>query len=198
MRIISGKFGSRRISSSHGLALRPTSDRLRETLFDILQSRIENCFFIDAYAGTGAVGIEALSRGAARVVFLEKHRPTVALIQKNLESVGIIAVGSTRHPSLVTHHPQAEVIPGDVHRSLARLAERASPADILFFDPPYEEKTEYTRVLELLSNSPLVAPHTQLIFERTRKLSLPSEYGRLARVRTVVQGDAALDFFALS
>lgn len=182
MRVISGKYGSRRISSAHGMALRPTSDRLRETLFDILQSRVEGCFFVDGYAGTGAVGIEAASRGARRVVFLEKHRPTVALIRKNLEALGITE--------------GVEVLPGDVCRGIAKLAESGEPADFLFFDPPYEEKEEYARVMESLAGLVLVAPHTQIIFERTRKLSLPAEYGPLLRVRTVTQGDAALDFFA--
>jgi len=184
MRVISGKFGSRRISSAHGMALRPTSDRLRETLFDILHSRVEGSFFVDAYAGTGAVGIEAASRGARRVAFLEKHRPTVALIRKNLETLGITE--------------GVEVLPGDVCRSLAKLAESGEPADILFFDPPYEEKEEYARVMELLAGSALVGLHTQVIFERTRKLNLPEEYGPLARTRTVTQGDAALDFFTLA
>jgi 16S rRNA (guanine966-N2)-methyltransferase len=166
------------------MALRPTSDRLRETLFDILQSRIEGCYFVDAYAGTGAVGIEAISRGARRVAFLEKHRPTVALIRKNLETLEITE--------------GVEVLPGDVCRGLATLAESGEPADILFFDPPYEEKEEYARVMESLAASALIAPHTQVIFERTRKLNLAEEWGQLLRVRTVMQGDAALDFFALT
>jgi len=184
MRVISGKFGSRRISSAQGMALRPTSDRLRETLFDILQSRVKGCFFVDAYAGTGAVGIEAASRGARRVAFLEKHRPTVALIRKNLEALGITE--------------GVEVLPGDVCRSLSKLAESGEAADILFFDPPYDEKEEYGRVMESLAGSVLVAPHTEVIFERIRKLALPAEYGPLARTRTVTQGDAALDFFTLA
>ncbi|HKM91171.1 MAG TPA: 16S rRNA (guanine(966)-N(2))-methyltransferase RsmD [Candidatus Acidoferrales bacterium] len=185
MRVISGKFGSRRISSAQGMAVRPTSDRLRETLFDILQSRIEGCFFVDGYAGTGAVGIEAASRGARRVVFLEKHRPTVALIRENLETLGITE--------------GVEVLPGDVCRGLETLkanSNSSGPVDIFFFDPPYEEKEEYERVMESLADSPLVAPQTQIIFERTRKLTLLSEYGPLTRVRTVIQGDAALDFFS--
>ncbi len=185
MRVISGKYGSRRIASSHGMALRPTSDRLRETLFDILQSRIKDCFFVDGYAGTGAVGIEAASRGARLVAFLEKHRPTVALIRKNLESLGLTE--------------GIQIIPGDVCRGLDTLkasSVSSGPVDIFFFDPPYEEKEEYERVMESLAESALVAPHTQIIFERTRKLVLPAEYGSLVRTRTVEQGDAALDFFS--
>ena len=163
------------------MELRPTSDRLRETLFDILQSRIEGCYFVDGYAGTGAVGIEAVSRGASDVVFLENHRGSIALIRKNLESLEI--------------SEGVEVISGDVCRGLATLAARGVPADILFFDPPYAEGEEYRRVLEALEDSALVSKETIIIFERTRKMKLEAAYGWLLRTRTVVQGDAALDFF---
>jgi len=181
MRVIAGKYGSRRIASGRGMELRPTSDRLRETLFDILQSRIEGSFFVDGYAGTGAVGIEAVSRGASDVAFLENHRASVALIRKNLESLGI--------------SEGVEILTGDVCRGLATLAARGVPADILFFDPPYAEKQEYARVMEALEGSALAGEETLIIFERTRKMMLEAAYGPLARTRTVVQGDAALDFF---
>lgn len=182
VRVIAGKFGSRRIASGRGMELRPTSDRLRETLFDILQDRVAGCFFVDGYAGTGAVGIEAASRGARKVVFLEKHRPTAALIRKNLESLGI--------------REGVEVVVGDVLRGLAELSQRGVAADILFFDPPYAECEEYIRVLEALSESPLVERHSLVIFERAQKTALESQHGRLARKRTLLQGDAALDFYA--
>ncbi len=86
MRIVAGRFGSRRLLPVHDLDLRPTSDRLRETLFDVLGERISGSVFIDAYAGTGAVGMEALSRGARSVIFLERHDATVELIRKNLRN----------------------------------------------------------------------------------------------------------------
>ena len=162
--------------------MRPTSDRLRETLFDILQTRIEGCFFVDGYAGTGAVGIEAVSRGARMVAFLEKHRPSVALIRKNLESLEI--------------REGVEVIGGDVVRGLEGLARRGAAADILFFDPPYAEKEEYARLLEALEESPLAGKETLIIVERARKMKLEAAYGPLVRIRTVEQGDAALEFFA--
>src|SRR6266849_6747596 len=91
MRIVAGKFGSRRLAAPRGLALRPTSDRLRETLFDILQTEIAGAFFVDAYAGTGAVGLEALSRGARLVDFFENHRKALALIRANLAALEISA-----------------------------------------------------------------------------------------------------------
>ena len=98
MRVIAGKFRSRQLKSLKGLALRPTSDRLRETLFNVLAPRIEGARFIDAFAGTGAVGIEAVSRGAPEAVFIENHPHAAALIQKNLDSLeirsGVKVIGS--------------------------------------------------------------------------------------------------------
>ena len=89
MRVIAGEFRSRKLKSLPGMDIRPTSDRLRETLFNILQPRIEGVVFVDAYAGTGAVGIEALSRGAARAVFIEKDRRAVEIIRENLAALGL-------------------------------------------------------------------------------------------------------------
>src|SRR6516164_7903064 len=89
MRVIAGKFRSRLLKGLKGLALRPTSDRLRETLFNVLADLVPGSQFVDLFAGTGAVGIEALSRGARQVLFVEKHPPAVALIKKNLESLDI-------------------------------------------------------------------------------------------------------------
>lgn len=184
MRIVAGKFGSRRLAAPRGLAVRPTSDRLRETLFDILQAEIAGAFFVDTYAGTGAVGLEALSRGARLVVFIENHRKALALIRANL---GALEVSST-----------AEVLPLDAARGIKLLAERGLRADFVFLDPPYDERDEYERILDTLEASPLVAAHTRIIVERRRKLALPARIGRLARRRTVEQGDAALDFYSFS
>jgi 16S rRNA (guanine(966)-N(2))-methyltransferase RsmD len=143
---------------------------------------MEGVVFLDAYAGTGAIGIEALSRGARRVVFLEKHRASVMLIRKNLASLEI--------------SEGVEVLPVDVCRGLAKLAERGAAADILFFDPPYAETEAPSRVLDALAASPLAGPHSLVIFERARKARLPNALGPFSRVRTVEQGDAALDFYS--
>ena len=137
MRIIAGTFRSRQLKSLKGLALRPTSDRLRESLFNVLAERIPGCRFLDLFAGTGAVGIEALSRGAAEAVFIENHAPAAALIQKNLDSLAVR--GCTR------------ILKLDVLRGLQRLAAEhtptSAPFDIVFLDPPYAAADEYQRVL---------------------------------------------------
>ena len=129
MRVIGGEFRSRRLRSIPGLATRPTPDRLRETLFNVLAPRIVGAVFVDAYAGTGAVGIEALSRGAARCVFVDSGRRAVGAIRENLHVLGI--------------EGRALVIPGKVVTILA-----GQPADIVFLDPPYEMEEEYGAALE--------------------------------------------------
>lgn len=184
MRVIAGKFRSRTLRSLKGQALRPTSDRLRETLFNILGARVEGSVFVDLYAGTGAVGIEALSRGARHVIFMEHHAPAVSLIRRNLESLEI--------------NSGAEILNRDVVRGLERLLARRVHADFVFLDPPYAADEEYERTLEFLGDSRLPAPEGCVIVERLRKRELGPRFGALERVRVVEQGDAALDFYRLA
>ena len=167
-----------------GQALRPTSDRLRETLFNILGSAVEDSLFVDLFAGTGAVGIEALSRGAQAAVFIEQHAPATALIRRNLESLGITG--------------QAEILGVDVLRGLERLEARHMHAHFVFLDPPYASTEEYERVLEFLGDSPIVAPGGRVIVEHLRKRALPERIGELELARVVEQGDAALSFYRLA
>lgn len=173
MRIIAGEFRSRRLKTLPGLGLRPTPDRLRETLFNILAPQIDGAVFLDAYAGTGAVGIEALSRGAARTIFIEKHRAAVRVIQENLTSLGI--------------GKQATLVSGSVIPSLA-----SHPADIVFLDPPYDLDHEYGGALNLLSQIGAVL----VVAQHSVRLPLAQDFGRLLRFRVVKQGDNALSFFA--
>src|SRR5712692_1005482 len=120
MRVVGGKYRSRVLKSLRGLALRPTSDRLRETLFNILGPTIEGAVFVDVYAGTGAVGIEALSRGAREVIFIEKHTAAASLIRKNLQALGI-ATG-------------AEILATDAVRGMEWLTARRMRAHLVFLD----------------------------------------------------------------
>jgi len=184
MRIIAGTFRSRQLKSLKGMALRPTSDKLRETLFNVLGDLVAGARFVDLFAGTGAVGIEALSRGAQEVIFVEKHPPAVALIKKNLASLEIR--NGTR------------VLTMDALQALKRLAEPAATRvriDILFLDPPYAEEAQYANVLSFLGNANLLAQHAVVIAEHQRSLDLPESFGKLERVRVLRQGDAALSFF---
>ena len=185
MRIIAGTFRSRQLKSLKGMALRPTSDKLRETLFNVLGELVVGSCFVDLFAGTGAVGIEALSRGAREAIFVEKHLPAVALIKKNLESLGIR--NGTR------------VLPLDALKALPRLAGESAAAsariDILFLDPPYAEGLQYASVLSFLGGANLLAENAVVIAEHPRSLDLPETFGKLERVRVLRQGDAALSFF---
>jgi 16S rRNA (guanine(966)-N(2))-methyltransferase RsmD len=184
MRIIAGKFRSRQLKSLKGMALRPTSDKLRETLFNVLGELVVGASFVDLFAGTGAVGIEALSRGGREAIFVEKHPPAVALIKKNLESLEI--------------HVGARVLPLDALQALKRMAEEPAACarvDILFADPPYAEVEQYNNVLFFLGSANLLAENAVVIAEHQRALDLPETFGKLERVRVLRQGDAALTFF---
>jgi 16S rRNA (guanine(966)-N(2))-methyltransferase RsmD len=184
MRVIAGKYRSRTLRSLKGQALRPTSDRLRETLFNILGPTVKGSMFVDLYAGTGAVGIEALSRGVRAAIFVEQHAPATALIRRNLESLEIAG--------------KAEILGVDVLRGLERLEARHMHAQFVFLDPPYAATGEYERVLEFLGDSPIVAPDGRVIAEHLRKRVLPERIGELELARVVEQGDAALSFYRLA
>ena len=185
MRIIAGKFRSRQLKSLKGLSLRPTSDMLRETLFNILGPRVEGSRFLELFAGTGAIGIEALSRGAALVVFVENHSAAVRLIRENLSSLEITS--------------EARVIPSKVSTAIAKLQnEPADTFDFIFFDPPYSNEADYGATLDLLENSSFAGESTIVIAEHHKKFRMPKSLGRLQQFRTLVQGDAALTFYRKS
>src|SRR5207245_10156207 len=185
MRVIAGTYRSRILRSLKGLALRPTSDRLRETLFNVLAPNISGARFADLFAGTGAIGIEALSRGAAEVVFIENHVPAVTLIRRNLESLGI--------------NSGATVLAVDALRGLALLAARknsGAPAfDHIFLDPPYAAAEDYSCVLEFLGSADLLAPGGIVIAEHHRNFDLPEEPGALKKFLVLRHGDASLSFY---
>jgi 16S rRNA (guanine966-N2)-methyltransferase len=185
MRVIAGTYRSRILKSLKGLALRPTSDRLRETLFNVLGPGIFGSRFLDVFAGTGALGIEALSRGAAHAAFIENHAPAAALICKNLASLKITSA--------------ATVICADALRALESLAARVNagdpPYDYVFIDPPWAATAEYSRAMQYLTTSALLAPDGIVIVEHRKSFALPESFGALKGVRILRQGDAALSFY---
>ena len=174
MRVIGGRLGSRVLKSLPGLDTRPTPDRLRESLFNILSPRIEGALFVDAYAGTGAVGIEALSRGASRVVFLERAKGALSVLRENLKSLGVVQ--------------DAEVVAG---KAAALLNKYAPSAQIVFLDPPYEQEREYLACMEILSE----APPELVIVQHPIRFTVGEQWPGLKQLRVVRQGDNALTFF---
>lgn len=187
MRVIAGEYRSRQLSAPRGVTTRPTSDRLRESLFNVLAPLIEGATFIDLYAGSGAVGIEAVSRGASVVIFAENAPAAVKSIRENLASLKI----ATGHR--IEERSATAVLEGMLRRS--------ESADIVFLDPPYQAEAEYTRVLDLLGSqrgSALLKEGARIIAEHRAKDQLAERYGNLQRVRLLKQGDAALSFYTVS
>lgn len=185
MRVIAGIYRSRALVAPKGLGTRPTSDRLRETLFNVLSPRIAGSRFVDLYAGTGAVGIEAISRGAEHVWFAEKAAPAIAAMRANLATLKIEGGYSLE-------------IRG-VGAMLERLAKMSQPVDIVFLDPPYEAEAEYTGKLNFLGSARgrgVLAEDALVIAEHGSKARLAGRYGALEQTRMLKQGDAALSFFA--
>ena len=173
MRIIAGEYKGRNLKSPPSLNVRPTSDRLRETLFNVIAPIIEGARFLDLCAGSGAVGIEALSRGASHVTFVDRSRRMCKLIEAN--------VGLCRIPE-----EWWDIYCSEVNEFLRQSKDERW--DIVFFDPPY--KDDYVKTLGLLVNNSLV------IAEHHHKNQLPEVIGNLERTRILKQGDSSLSFFS--
>jgi len=183
MRIIAGRYRGRKLESPSTLETRPTSDRLRETLFNILAPRIEGARVLDLCAGTGAVGIEALSRGAAHGTFVDESRKMCALIEVNVKSLKI-------------DDQEFEVITSEATKFLARCAKKGEqPFDIIFFDPPYA--ADYEAVLDFAGEhaAALLKEDGLIVVEHQKKKELAAEFGELERYRVLKQGDSYLSFY---
>lgn len=195
MRIVAGTFRSRTLEAPAGLATRPTTDRLRETLFNVLAPRIEGAHFLDLYAGSGAVALEALSRGAARVDLVEQAPAALRVLHANFARLGI-------HHGFRVHEGSVSAVLRRLGRRVSRTTEAGMPAakafDLVFLDPPWDAPAEYAATLSLLGGPPavLLAPGALVIAEHRRKEQLADRCGALQRTRLLEQGDAALSFFS--
>jgi 16S rRNA (guanine(966)-N(2))-methyltransferase RsmD len=183
MRVIAGKYRGRNLKSPPSLAVRPTSDRLRETLFNVIAPRIHEARFLDLCAGSGAVGIEALSRGGSHVTFVDRSRKMCGLVEANLDLCKI-------------PEDETEVVQAEASDFLSRsVAASSDPWDIIFFDPPYADDYEKvlislgTQSLKLLSSDGVV------IVEHHHKKKLADTMGGIIKSRTLRQGDSALSFY---
>ena len=177
MRIIAGTLKGRKLDAPTWDGLRPTSDKLRETLFNVLAPKIEGARVVDGYAGTGAVGIEALSRGASHVTFVERDRRAAALIEANLKKCRI--------------ESGYAIIQTSVLQAIERLRNE-TPFDVILLDPPYA--SDFHEALPHVGD--IVKPDGVVILEHARKAEAPAAAGRLTRVREVKSGDSTLTFYA--
>jgi 16S rRNA (guanine966-N2)-methyltransferase len=180
-RIIAGRGRGRRLKSPRGEATRPTGGRVRQTLFDILAPEVPGCRFLDAFAGNGGVGLEALSRGATRVVLVDKSASAVGAIRENAR---MLAAGAG----------EVEIFQQDARTALEALADRGRRFDIVYVDPPYGSDL-YEPLLALLGEGPLLADTGVVVAEHFHKRALPETIGSLERTRTVRVGDHNLSFY---
>ena len=180
MRIIAGAYKGRNLKSPPSMNVRPTSDRLRETLFNVIAPRIEDTRFLDLCAGSGAVGIEALSRGASHATFVDRSRRSCTSIESNLQLCRV-------------PEDQQAIYCSEAYEFLRQTT---LPAwDIVYFDPPY--KQDYLKTLELIgtNSSKLLTDEGLLIAEHHHKTTLPETIEDLRRTRVLKQGDSSLSFY---
>lgn len=181
MRIIAGIAKGRVLRSLRGPALRPTADRVRESMFGVLGERVAGAVFLDLYGGVGSVGLEALSRGAERAVFVEWHPPAARLIAENAARAGF--------------QERTQVITGRVLPVLSRLAREGAVFDVVFLDPPYGVG-EVGKAMAALARLPaLVAVGGWVVCQRSRREELEEEIGGLLRKRESRFGETVLDFY---
>ncbi|AEF93942.1 methyltransferase [Desulfotomaculum nigrificans CO-1-SRB] len=180
MRIIAGSARGRTLKSPKGMSTRPTTDRVREALFNILAHQVPDSKFLDLFSGTGAVAIEALSRGAARAVLVEKDRSAATIILNNLKLCGF--------------SEKAQVLVLDVQRAIQTLGKKKEVFDLIFIDPPYKHGHEVP-TMEGIERQGLLSPHGTLVVESNKSDLPPDLVGRLAAYRREKYGDTALTFY---
>ena len=181
MRVIAGKYRGRRLKGPEGLEMRPTGDRLKESLFGIISPDLSDAVVLDCFSCTGAIGIEALSRGARQVVFIEISNAGCRLIRNNLKLCGIAS--------------GARVIKEDVFGALRALGREGFQADVIFFDPPYDFQP-YKDLLDIVFSRGLITPSARVIIEHQRKAVLPEDGNGYLRTRVSRQGDQCLSFYS--
>jgi 16S rRNA (guanine(966)-N(2))-methyltransferase RsmD len=177
-RITGGIGKGRKLRVPAGLRVRPTADKVKQALFNILGERIEHAAFLDLYAGTGGIGIEALSRGAGKAVFVDDSGESLRVARQNIEESGLSEL--------------AQVVPAKAESFLRKTFERF---DIVFLDPPYS--IEQQHVLDLISMSEILKRDSIVISEHFKKQKSPETAGRLALYREAVYGDTVLAFYKI-
>lgn len=185
VRVIAGKFKNRKLKTLEGTTTRPTSNRLKEALFNVLQGQIQGATFLDAYAGSGSIGIEALSRGAKFAVFVELSMQARKIILENLTSLKTLTEMDFLLLGLTAEH------------ALKRLSQLPRKFDIVFIDPPYAAWNEYPSFFEHLLEGQLLTERAIVIAEHSRRTPLQDQFGQMVRFRELKQGESILSFYRL-
>lgn len=183
MRVISGEFRGRNLEQLVGMEIRPTSDRVKESLFNILGTRLIDCAFLDLFAGTGGIGIEAYSRGASRVVFIDESAKSIKILKSNLDKLGI--------------SEKVEVHNTDYLNAINKLAYDNKKFDIIFIDPPYLKGYEQNALTQI-SECKMLADEGIIIVEHDLKDKMPESTGKLKLTRQNKYGNTMLSFYGLT
>jgi 16S rRNA (guanine966-N2)-methyltransferase len=180
VRVIAGRYGGRRLKAPRGRTTRPTSDRVREALFSMLGD-VGDARVLDVFAGTGALGIEALSRGAARAVFIERDAAALAALGRNLQELQL-------------HAPAAEVRRGEARAALGAAQARGETYDLIFIDPPYGDAQAWERELPALLE-PLLARAARVVVESDRRARLRPAFAGSSAARERRHGDTTITIY---
>ena len=181
MRVIAGLFRSRQLKGKPPAGIRPTSDKLRETLFNVLGPNVDGCTFLDGCAGMGGVGIEAISRGARSVYFVDQSRKACAIVRENLQSLDVTE--------------GFRILECELGKALDLFEREGTVFDIVFIDPPYEKDALYAENLVAFGTRCLLADGGVLVMEHSKRAELAEVVGRLRRYRVLPQGDSTLSFY---
>lgn len=183
MRIIAGKARSRRIVAPEGFNTRPVTDKIRESLFNIWQSDMYDCHFLDLFSGSGCMGLEALSRGAARVVMVDKSKDSERVIKQNLKSTGLV-------------DENYQLMCEDVFSAIKKLEYKGERFDIIYIDPPFTVDEIFYPVMEAVAQSALPAEDGMVVIRTMNKKEMPEVFGSLEKYRIKEYGLSTVHFYS--
>ncbi|MBL0388844.1 16S rRNA (guanine(966)-N(2))-methyltransferase RsmD [Tumebacillus sp. ITR2] len=184
MRVISGEFRGRRLAAVPGQNTRPTTDKVKESMFNIIGPYFEGGTALDLFAGTGGLGLEALSRGIEKAVFVDADIKAFSVVRENVRTLGL-------------SQARAEVYKNDARRALDALAARGMKFDLVFLDPPYKLTGLYEELILKMQEHNLLEPRAYVIAEHAADVQLPDSYGNLVRWRHVTYGEIGISFYEL-
>ncbi|ASS75708.1 16S rRNA (guanine(966)-N(2))-methyltransferase RsmD [Tumebacillus algifaecis] len=183
MRVISGDCKGRRLKAVPGNNTRPTTDKVKESMFNIIGPYFDGGWALDLFAGSGGLGIEALSRGIEKAIFLDTDHKAMATVRENVTSLGLTS--------------RAEIYKNDARRALDQLAGRGLQFDLVFLDPPYKQVQLYEELITKMQALQLLNDRAYIIAEHHADVELPDAYGRAIRWRLAEYGEIAISFYEI-